>query len=63
MIMKTYRHDKKLTEKSWRQDSSTCFLWSDDEEFGESVTRLLFGPNVFMSLVVTRVLQQYSSLV
>lgn len=35
----------------------TCFLWSNDEELGKSVTGLFFRPDIFVSLVVTRVLK------
>lgn len=37
--------------------SCTCFLWSNDEELGESVTGLFFRPDIFVSLVMTRVLK------
>lgn len=35
----------------------TCFLWSYDHELGQPVTGFLFGPDVFMSLVITWILQ------
>ena len=39
-------------------ESFACFLGPDDEELGESVAGLLLGPDVFVSLVMTRVLER-----
>ena len=39
-------------------ESLACFLGPDDEELGESVAGLLLGPDVFVSLVMTRVLER-----
>lgn len=35
-----------------------CFLGANDEQLGEAVTRLLLGPDVFVALVLTGVLEQ-----
>lgn len=34
----------------------TRFLWANNQKFGKPITGLLFGPDVFMSLVMTGVL-------
>ena len=39
-------------------ESLACFLGPDDQELGESVTGLLLGPDVFVSLVMTGVLER-----
>lgn len=41
-----------------REKRPACFLGANDEEFGEAVTRLLLGPDVFVAFVFTRVLKQ-----
>lgn len=35
----------------------TCFLWSNDQELGQLVAGFLFGPDVFVSLVMTGILK------
>lgn len=35
----------------------TCFLWSNDEKLWQSVTGLLFRPDIFVSLIMARVLK------
>ena len=39
-------------------ESLACFLGSDDQKLGESVAGLLLGPDVFVSLVMTGVLER-----
>lgn len=50
-----YSKDKEFKCKHRRQ--GTCFLWSYNKKLGESVTGLFFGPDIFVSLVVTGVLK------
>lgn len=48
----------KFCYKDEETDDITSFLRSNDEELGKPVTCLLFGPDVLVSLVITRVLNQ-----
>lgn len=41
-----------------REKRPACFLGANDEEFGEAVTRLLLGPDVFVAFVLAGVLKQ-----
>lgn len=41
-----------------RVKESTCFLRPDDEKLRESITGLLFGPNVLVPFVFTGILEQ-----
>lgn len=56
-----YSKDKEFKRKHRRQ--GTCFLWSYNKKLGESVTGLFFGPDIFVSLVVTGVLKKIIKLI
>lgn len=45
------------------RESGTCFLRANDEEPGEPVTGLFFRPDVFVSLVMTRILKTNKNLI
>lgn len=37
---------------------NTCLLWANNQELGQPIARLLFGPDVLVPLVVTWILQE-----